>query len=1559
MKKVLLFLLAFLSFFIIGCKGEEEKVDLEKVYSELLSDVDLQRVTENLEFLTSVEDVTITWESNKPEVIDNNGKVTRTEEDVIVTIKVTLTSGEEKLNKEIKVKVLKVEETDKPDDPEGPDVPENPTDTSISIAEAKKKEIGEVVEIKGVVTGLLGNKVYIEDSEAAISLYNVNSELIINCKVGNEIKVKGTLGEYKGVIQITNTSEVVVVSENNKVNAAAKITSLSEMATYEYKKVSMEGLVVKNVGGDVAGSNNVSVTLLSGDEEVTLYISKYLDSAIRSELGKVFAEIKAGDTITINEAYVTYFNVAQFEVLSGNAVVKTASGSQDEPDKPQVEAAYKTGFENSEGFEASTTYNNEEIIYFGGSQQWGTYFGTASTTAAIAGEQSMQMRWYASKPDMLGYVFTNFDLEGVNTVKFNAANTNGLNVKVSYSTDGGNTWLGEKLFALTDTSTEYVYTFEATGKVRIKFALSLPETAPTATSRVYIDNVVISNGEVSDTPVNPEPTPDPEPVKPELTVSVNKVTLEEGKTFKLNVQATEGYEVVFANSDSTVVSLENGTITALKIGNAKITISLKDTDVVKEVEVIVVEKVQVEEGKTSDLLISEYYEAPKGNNKYIEIFNGTGKDVDLTGYSVVLYSNGATEPNATYGILELSGTIKAGEVLVVYNSSADWEEILATGGIAASKGLSFNGDDAVALRKNGNDIDVVGIVGEDPGNGWEVNGVADATKDHALIRKSSVVSPSATWSADEWEVTDNTNNIGKHSFNGEEAGSTPSLPVAPLEAKTIAEVKKSELGAKVLFKGTVTAIVYNGSASNAYKVFLQDETGGIALYNVSKDNLETLAIGKYVSVEGVLDEYKGALQVKGTFKFESAEGNPGTYEAKNLSSMFHANLENNEYTKVNLKNVLLLSMDGEWTDTPSNITLTLSNLGFRAELFISKNLDQETYNSFKNAFFGAKSGDEFALNGVYASYSNNKASLEVVSGSSADKTLIYPELSVSEDRSISTEEGYVPFDYNVTEGYDVEISVSDDSVIALGEGNTVKGLKMGTAYIYIKVKGFIVEKSIQINVTPALYINKSETLLGIGQTDTIVATTTEIVEWTSSDESIATVDENGQITAVGMGTAEITAKIKGYEMSRTVEVTVYGDIATFKATEKNSVVLVKGTIVKKFYNGSILKDSTGYTMIYEKGSFVDYLVGDEVIIRGTAGAYYGEAQIANPTVYETISRGNAVLFNYQPIEIRKDLYSMEIGTPVEMVGKLVANGNYIDIEVDGGKVQFYGLLDEEKAELEKYVGAIVTVKALRYSKSYNAFYMGYSISEEQKLETVLNGISIVKEAKENIVLPSSNSIFTEYVINWSSSNTAIIANDGTFTTPSEDTEVVLTATITKGGQTLGTKAFTVTAKKAEAESSSSITIDFTTNFTTYAGGWGNSYSERTVTNSDLDSNDSFTVVFSRASKQTGTITDKPVIASGKGTNTVYVTVTLPSAKITAATFDLQQWGSKTFTDICIEYNNGGEWVKCSDSITTPASISSSGIPTTGVSEVRISITKSSSSNVQVALGSVTLELATK
>ncbi len=35
-------------------------------------------------------------------------------------------------------------------------------------------------------------------------------------------------------------------------------------------------------------------------------------------------------------------------------------------------------------------------------------------------------------------------------------------------------------------------------------------------------------------------------------------------------------------------------------------------------------------------------------------------------------------------------------------------------------------------------LDVIGAIGDDPGSGWEVAGIADGTKDHTLVRKSDV-----------------------------------------------------------------------------------------------------------------------------------------------------------------------------------------------------------------------------------------------------------------------------------------------------------------------------------------------------------------------------------------------------------------------------------------------------------------------------------------------------------------------------------------------------------------------------------------------------------------------------------------------------------------------------------------------------------------------------------------------------------------------------------------------------------------------------------------------------
>ena len=64
------------------------------------------------------------------------------------------------------------------------------------------------------------------------------------------------------------------------------------------------------------------------------------------------------------------------------------------------------------------------------------------------------------------------------------------------------------------------------------------------------------------------------------------------------------------------------------------------------------------------------------------------------------------------------------------------------------------------------------MAAEDPGNGWEVAGEADATKDHTLVRKCSVTDGNTDWAASagtnaddsEWVVYDqNTwDNLGSH-----------------------------------------------------------------------------------------------------------------------------------------------------------------------------------------------------------------------------------------------------------------------------------------------------------------------------------------------------------------------------------------------------------------------------------------------------------------------------------------------------------------------------------------------------------------------------------------------------------------------------------------------------------------------------------------------------------------------------------------------------------------------------------------------------------------------------
>ena len=196
-----------------------------------------------------------------------------------------------------------------------------------------------------------------------------------------------------------------------------------------------------------------------------------------------------------------------------------------------------------------------------------------------------------------------------------------------------------------------------------------------------------------------------------------------------------------------------------------------------------------------DLFFSEYAEG-SGSNKYVEIYNGTGADVDLSSYSLQGTNNGTSWGDNGERDVSLSGTLAAGDVYVIAANEAD-AAILAEADLelAYESPVHHNGDDGIALLKNGAIIDAIGVENDDPGDGWDVAGVTNATKDHTLVRQSSVTEGNGgDWSASagtseensEWIVYDqNTwDYLGSHPH-----GTTPDGPsisiVTPEDGSTI------------------------------------------------------------------------------------------------------------------------------------------------------------------------------------------------------------------------------------------------------------------------------------------------------------------------------------------------------------------------------------------------------------------------------------------------------------------------------------------------------------------------------------------------------------------------------------------------------------------------------------------------------------------------------------------------------------------------------------------------------------------------------------------------------
>ena len=312
-----------------------------------------------------------------------------------------------------------------------------------------------------------------------------------------------------------------------------------------------------------------------------------------------------------------------------------------------------------------------------------------------------------------------------------------------------------------------------------------------------------------------------------------------------------------------------------------------------------------------DLFISEIAEG-SSNNKYLEIYNPTNGPVSLALYTIANQSNGAnnTDPAAAAwdfwnDIFPTGGSIAPGETFLIVHPSA--APALLDSADATWQYIS-NGDDAIGLIYsatasfgNGGDWELIDVVGEpyglDPGSGWDVAGVTNATQNHTLRRKSDVSygnggdwAASAGTSAEDsqWIVLDNDyalNNAlegyNSHDFTGlcaaDTEGCTDPLalnydPTATVDDGsclfipnvTIQEINEGLTSGIVTTTGIVTGVYLtdDGSFGNQAAFTMQNGTGAYSGFWVrgSGNTLESIGnvmVGDEVEITGSPDSWYG------------------------------------------------------------------------------------------------------------------------------------------------------------------------------------------------------------------------------------------------------------------------------------------------------------------------------------------------------------------------------------------------------------------------------------------------------------------------------------------------------------------------------------------------------------------------------------------------------------------------------------------------------------------------------------------------------------------------------
>ena len=501
--------------------------------------------------------------------------------------------------------------------------------------------------------------------------------------------------------------------------------------------------------------------------------------------------------------------------------------------------------------------------------------------------------------------------------------------------------------------------------------------------------------------------------------------------------------------------------------------------------------------------------------------------------------------------------------------------------------------------------------------------------------------------------------------------------------------------------------------------------------------------------------------------------------------------------------------------------LSLSNTPFSGNsgalveftVVADKDIAEKTEMQLKNVIFTKPDAREYALPNSVVNITTERAQVESI-------TLSPSELIMTADGSISVIQATVLPAFASTK--DLKWTTDAPDIASVSQAGALTAIAPGTAVITAAAtdgSGVTATCTVTVHGVPvtSVVLNRATASLKIDETVSLSATVLpanawdKSISWSSSDETIATVDENGTVTAVALGSATIKATAcSNPEAFGECTVSVVPTPVTDITLSHSAVALKVGETVKIEAAVSPAA-ATNKAIVWESRNPEIASVDEDGLVSALAlGSTNLTATAADGSGATATCAVNVILTPAESITINTpDRTSFKVGEVIQLSATVLpenASNKTVTWYSDNTSV---ATVDENGSVTAQSVGTAVISAKSGTKEAVISLTVIPTPAEAISLDRVTASLNVNRTIQLSVSFTPSTT--TDKSVTWTSSDDAVatVDSDGVVTAKALG-ECVITATTSDGSNKTASCTITVEATPASGiiiEPSGSLTLN--------------------------------------------------------------------------------------------------------------------------------------------------------